>query len=113
MRGRYAGAIDSGPSGSSSQRGALRRMPGEASGMMSVKAKAPALPRLASAATPVRSITVTWRPSCCRRNAMAMPTLPAPITSTSQAKSAAASGGSGRSSAVDIVFEVGALKAPT
>ncbi len=85
MRGRYVGRIVSGPSGSSSQRGALRRIPGEASGRMSENASAPALPRLAPDATPSRSISTTSRPSCCRRSAIATPTMPAPITSTSHA----------------------------
>jgi D-amino-acid dehydrogenase len=40
------------------ERGALRRMPGEASGSTSVKASAPALPRLAPSAMPPRSTIV-------------------------------------------------------
>ena len=56
------GGTDSGPSGSSSHFGALRRIPGEASGRISVKAKAPALPADAPAAGPIRSSTVTASP---------------------------------------------------
>ena len=59
------------------------RCPGEASGRMSENANAPALPRLACAATPSRSISSTFRPSCCSRSAIAAPMMPAPITSTS------------------------------
>ena len=82
---QVGGRIASGPSGSRSQRGAWRRMPGEASGRMSENASAPALPRLACAATPSRSISSTSWPSGCRRNAIETPTMPAPITSTSHA----------------------------
>ena len=59
IAGRYAGGMASGPSGSSSQRGACRSMPGEASGRMSENASAPALPQLASCATPRRSSSTT------------------------------------------------------
>ena len=62
---------------------------------MSENASAPALPRLACAATPSRSISSTSRPSRCRRNAIATPTMPAPITSTSVERSVAAGACSG------------------
>ena len=76
------GGTDSGPRGSSSQRGAFRMIPGEASGRMSVKAKAPAFPAEAPAAGPSRSITVTESPRPCAISAADSPTTPAPMTTT-------------------------------
>src|SRR5690606_20051270 len=73
----------SGPSGSSSHFGAFAMIPGEASGRMSVKAKAPALPAEAPAAGPSLSKTTTERPRACAAMAADSPTTPAPMTTTS------------------------------
>src|SRR5690606_21451974 len=57
-------------------------MPGEASGRMSVKAKAPAVPAEAPAAGPSRSRTATACPRACAASATDRPMTPAPTTIT-------------------------------
>src|SRR5690606_13505384 len=72
-----------GPSGSSNQRGACRRMRGEARGRMSENASAPAFWALVSWAMPLRSISSTERPWATRCIATDRPMMPAPTTATS------------------------------
>src|SRR5215510_4103202 len=79
----YAGGTDKGPSGSMIHLGAFLRIRGEASGKISLKAKAPALPADAPAAGASRSNTTTDSRRACAAIAAESPITPAPMTITS------------------------------
>ena len=79
-RGKYAGRTDNGPSGSVSQPGTLRSMPGSAIGTAVSGLSNPALPNDAPPAGPSGSITATATPARCRYSAVDRPATPAPIT---------------------------------
>lgn len=79
----YRGGTDKGPSGSMIHLGAFLRIPGDAGGRISLKAKAPALPADALAAGASRSNTTTDSRRACAAIAAESPMTPAPITITS------------------------------
>ena len=74
--------MESGPVGSRSRLGSLRKTDGEFTGTLAYAAMVPAFPYDAAAALPgfVGSTRVTRRPSRCRCSALASPTNPPPTT---------------------------------